>query len=105
MDVSPTSSQSGLHPEGYDIMERDREAKIYHKFFCSRVSPTSEGICYLPFTGVSILSSFLLEPSLIHSGGSLPGASGSVCVLGGGGEQAAGDTEVLQLFHIRHSAE
>lgn len=84
MDVSPTSSQFGLHPEGYDIMERDREAKIYHKFFCSRVSPTSEGICYLPFTGVSILSSFLLEPSLVHSGGSLPGASGSVCVLGGG---------------------
>lgn len=100
VDESPTSSQFGLHPESYDIMERDREAKIYRKFFRSRVSPTSEGIRYLPFSGVSILSSFLPEPSLVHSGGSLPGASGSVSVLGGGGEQAAGDTEVLQFFQL-----
>ncbi|XP_056236229.1 rap1 GTPase-activating protein 2 isoform X2 [Seriola aureovittata] len=36
VDVSPTSSHHGLDPESYDIMERDREAKIYHEFFCSR---------------------------------------------------------------------
>ncbi|KAM9310471.1 rap1 GTPase-activating protein 2 isoform 3-T3 [Pholidichthys leucotaenia] len=36
VDVSPTSSQYGLDPEGYDIMERDSEAKTYHEFFCSR---------------------------------------------------------------------
>lgn len=95
VDVSPTTPQFGLHPESHDLMERDREAEIYHKFFRSRVSPTSKGLWYLPYTGVSIRSSFLPEPSLVHSGGSLPGASGSVCVLGGGGEQAAGDTEVF----------
>lgn len=105
MDGSPTSSQFGLHPESYDIMERDREAKIYHRFFRSRVSPTSEGMWYLPFTGVFILSSLLPEPSLVHSGGSLPGASGSFCVLGGGGEQAAGDTEVQLFLPMRHRAE
>lgn len=95
VDVSPTTSQSGLHPESYDIMERDGEAKIYHRFFRSRVSPTAEGTRCLPSTGVSIPSSFPPEPSLVHSRGSLPGAPGSVCVPGGGGEQAAGDTEVL----------
>ncbi|KAF3839620.1 hypothetical protein F7725_018337 [Dissostichus mawsoni] len=36
VDVSPTSSHYGFVPECYDIMERDREAKIYHKFFRSR---------------------------------------------------------------------
>ncbi|XP_033959107.1 rap1 GTPase-activating protein 2 [Pseudochaenichthys georgianus] len=36
VDVSPTSSYYGFVPECYDIMERDREAKIYHKFFRSR---------------------------------------------------------------------
>uniref|UniRef100_H3CRJ1 Si:ch1073-90m23.1 n=1 Tax=Tetraodon nigroviridis TaxID=99883 RepID=H3CRJ1_TETNG len=36
VDVSPTTSQSGLHPESYDIMERDGEAKIYHRFFRPR---------------------------------------------------------------------
>ncbi|XP_014896258.1 rap1 GTPase-activating protein 2 [Poecilia latipinna] len=35
-NVSPTSSQHGLDPESYDIMERDGEAKIYHEFFRSR---------------------------------------------------------------------
>ncbi|XP_028436764.1 rap1 GTPase-activating protein 2 isoform X2 [Perca flavescens] len=35
-DVSPTSSNCGVDPESYDIMERDREAKIYHEFFRSR---------------------------------------------------------------------
>ncbi len=38
VDVSPTSTQCGLGPESYDIMERDGEAKIYHDFFCSRVN-------------------------------------------------------------------
>ncbi|XP_044064907.1 rap1 GTPase-activating protein 1 isoform X3 [Siniperca chuatsi] len=33
VDVSPTLSHYGLDPESYDIMERDREAKIYHEFF------------------------------------------------------------------------
>ncbi|XP_028984836.1 rap1 GTPase-activating protein 2 [Betta splendens] len=32
-DASPTSSHLGFGPESYDIMERDREAKIYHDFF------------------------------------------------------------------------
>lgn len=100
MDVSPTSPQHGLHPESYDIKERDSEAKIYHTFFRSRVSPPSEGTRYLSFTGVSILSSFLPAPSLVHSGRSLPGATGSICVFGGRGEEAAGDTKVLQLFHL-----
>ncbi|TNN02735.1 hypothetical protein fugu_010222 [Takifugu bimaculatus] len=36
VDVSPTSCQHGLHPERYDIMERDGEARIYHTFFRSR---------------------------------------------------------------------
>ncbi|CAK6966192.1 rap1 GTPase-activating protein 2 [Scomber scombrus] len=36
VDASPTSSYYGLHPESYDIMERDGEAKIYHEFFRSR---------------------------------------------------------------------
>ncbi|KAI3361129.1 hypothetical protein L3Q82_013327, partial [Scortum barcoo] len=36
VDVSPTSSHHGLDPESYDIMERDREAKIYYEFFRSR---------------------------------------------------------------------
>ncbi|XP_078108818.1 rap1 GTPase-activating protein 2 isoform X3 [Sander vitreus] len=36
VDVSPTSSHCGVDPESYDIMERDGEAKIYHKFFRSR---------------------------------------------------------------------
>ncbi|XP_061573045.1 rap1 GTPase-activating protein 2 [Cololabis saira] len=36
VDASPTSSQHGFDPESYDIMERDREAKIYHQFFRSR---------------------------------------------------------------------
>ncbi|XP_034409681.1 rap1 GTPase-activating protein 2 isoform X1 [Cyclopterus lumpus] len=35
-DASPTSSQHGLEPESYDIMERDGEAKIYHEIFSSR---------------------------------------------------------------------
>ncbi|XP_054638019.1 rap1 GTPase-activating protein 2 isoform X2 [Dunckerocampus dactyliophorus] len=35
-DVSPTSSHHGLHADGYEIMERDGEAKIYHQFFRSR---------------------------------------------------------------------
>ncbi|XP_056301086.1 rap1 GTPase-activating protein 2 [Pseudoliparis swirei] len=35
-DVSPTSSQHGLDPQSYDIMERDGEAKIYHESFSSR---------------------------------------------------------------------
>ncbi|XP_042278894.1 rap1 GTPase-activating protein 2 [Thunnus maccoyii] len=37
VDVSLTSSSPhGLVPESYDIMERDGDAKIYHKFFHSR---------------------------------------------------------------------
>eukprot|EP00064_Thunnus_orientalis_P014756 superscaffoldBa00002617_g14803 len=37
VDVSLTSSSPhGLDPESYDIMERDGDAKIYHKFFHSR---------------------------------------------------------------------
>uniref|UniRef100_H2ULA2 Si:ch1073-90m23.1 n=1 Tax=Takifugu rubripes TaxID=31033 RepID=H2ULA2_TAKRU len=71
VDVSPTSCQHGLHPERYDIMERDGEARIYHTFFRSRVSPTPRGTPYLSFTGVSILSSFPPAPSLVHSGRSL----------------------------------
>ncbi|TNN81136.1 Rap1 GTPase-activating protein 1 [Liparis tanakae] len=35
-DVSPPSSQHGLDPQSYDIMERDGEAKIYHEIFSSR---------------------------------------------------------------------
>lgn len=81
-------------------MERDGEARIYHTFFRWRVSPAPKGTGYLSLTGGSILSSLPPAPSLVHSGGSLPGASGSICVFGGGGEQAAGDTEVLQLFHL-----
>lgn len=100
VDVSPTSCQHGLDPERYDIMERDAEARIYHAFFRWRVSPTPKGARYLSFTGVSILSSFPPAPSLVHSSRSLPGASGSICVFGGGGEPAAGDTEVLHLFHL-----
>lgn len=38
VDVSPTSSHYGFDPERYEIMERDREATIYHEAFCSRVS-------------------------------------------------------------------
>ncbi|XP_068180250.1 rap1 GTPase-activating protein 2 isoform X1 [Antennarius striatus] len=36
VDVSPTSSHRGFDPENYDIMERDKEAKIFHEFFRSR---------------------------------------------------------------------
>ncbi|XP_061772587.1 rap1 GTPase-activating protein 2 [Nerophis ophidion] len=35
-DVSPTSSHHGLHADGYEIMERDGEAKSYRQFFRSR---------------------------------------------------------------------
>nr|XP_061802819.1 rap1 GTPase-activating protein 2-like [Nerophis lumbriciformis] len=35
-DVSPTSSHHGLQADGYEIMERDGEAKIYRQFFRSR---------------------------------------------------------------------
>ncbi|XP_036930850.1 rap1 GTPase-activating protein 1 [Acanthopagrus latus] len=36
IDVSPTGSYYGLNPDSYDIMERDKEAKIYQEFFSSR---------------------------------------------------------------------
>uniref|UniRef100_A0A671WC28 Si:ch1073-90m23.1 n=1 Tax=Sparus aurata TaxID=8175 RepID=A0A671WC28_SPAAU len=36
VDVSPTGSYYGLNPDSYDIMERDKEAKIYQEFFSSR---------------------------------------------------------------------
>ncbi|XP_031155372.1 rap1 GTPase-activating protein 2 isoform X2 [Sander lucioperca] len=36
VDVSPTSSHCGVDSESYDIMERDRDAKIYQEFFRSR---------------------------------------------------------------------
>ncbi|KAG8009981.1 Rap1 GTPase-activating protein 2 [Nibea albiflora] len=79
VDVSPTSSHHGLDPESYDIMERDAEAKIYHEFFRSRV-----------------------VPSLLYSSGSIFGASGSICVFGGRGEQAAGDTKVGLFTYFDH---
>lgn len=102
VDVSPTSSHSGLDPEGYDIMERDGEAKIYQEFFCSRVRlcQLSRHMFLFFWTGVYFLSSFCLVPSLIHSSGSIFGASGSLCLFGGWGEQAAGDTKVEIFIHV-----
>lgn len=47
---------------------------------------------------------FSLVPSLLHSSGSMPGASGSLGVFGGRGEQAAGDTEVKIFRHFSHFA-
>uniref|UniRef100_A0A3B4U8Y4 Si:ch1073-90m23.1 n=1 Tax=Seriola dumerili TaxID=41447 RepID=A0A3B4U8Y4_SERDU len=46
VDVSPTSSHHGLDPESYDIMERDREAKIYHEFFLdASLGPLVLSVC------------------------------------------------------------
>ncbi len=38
METSPTFSQGGFGLESYDIMEKDREAKVYQEFFRHRVS-------------------------------------------------------------------
>ena len=78
-------------------MERDGEAKIYHEFFHSRVrrlNVKSEGLFHLSWTICVSYIFFPLVPSLIHSSGSISGASGSLCVFGGRGEQAEGDTKV-----------
>lgn len=100
LDVSPTSAHHGLDPEGYDIMERDRDATIYHKFFCSRVSFGVKG-CFISPRVIFMFYVFILSaPSIIHSSGSMSGASGSLCVFGGGGEQAAGDTKVEIFSHF-----
>lgn len=87
-DLSPTSSHFSFGPESYDIMERDGEAKIYHEFFRSRVSKLylkSQRIYFLSCTYIYHIFAFLV-PSLIHNSGSIIGASGSLCVFGGGGE-------------------
>ncbi len=49
--------------------------------------------------GAYVLYFSPLVPSLLHSRGSIFGASGSLCVFGGRGEQAAGDTKV-EIFNL-----
>ncbi|AWO96431.1 putative rap1 GTPase-activating protein 2-like isoform 2 [Scophthalmus maximus] len=57
--VSPTSSHYGLDSESYDIMERDREAKIYHEVFCSRYHHSFTAVD--PSVGPLVLSVCLEE--------------------------------------------
>lgn len=111
VDVSPTGSYYGLDPNSYDIMERDKEAKIYQEFFSSRVSRLYVKSHMISLCLVFMFHRlfFLLVPSLIHSSRSISGTTGSLCVFGGRGKQAAGDTKVeiiqlLQMFEL-HRAE
>ncbi|XP_039973454.1 rap1 GTPase-activating protein 2 isoform X2 [Xiphias gladius] len=59
VDVSPTSSHYGLDPGQYNIMERDGEAKVYHKFFRSRHHHSFTAVD--PFLGPLVLSVCLEE--------------------------------------------
>lgn len=59
-------------------------------------------ILCLPDECLCLIFCFSLVPSLLHSSGSKSGASGSLSVFGGGGEQAAGDTEVKIFRHFSH---
>lgn len=61
---------------------------------------TLRNILRLPDWCLCFIFCFSLVPSLLHSSGSMPGASGSLCVFGGRGEQAAGDTEVKIFRHF-----
>lgn len=99
MDVSPTSSQHGLHPESYDIMERDSEAKIYHKFFRLHVSHPllkDHGICPLlvfPFYPLS----FQYHHSFTAVDPCLGPLVVSVCL-----EEEENRLRVILRFHLFH---
>ncbi|XP_077432714.1 rap1 GTPase-activating protein 1 [Vanacampus margaritifer] len=58
-DVSPTSSHHGLPSHSYELMERDREAKIYHDFFRSRYHNSFTAVD--PILGPLVLSVCLEE--------------------------------------------